>query len=137
MANVFVATQNAVTDYDGERVIIRRGQTRVEEGHPLLALHPALFEPVEDRVRFRVETARTEPTTTRTRGARSGRAASKPDKSTKADEKTADAGETKADEKTADPGETKADEKTADAGETKDAGEAAGHPADAGETGTE
>ncbi|MFJ2297383.1 hypothetical protein [Oerskovia paurometabola] len=70
MANVYVATQNAVTDYDGERVIIRRGQTRVEEGHPLLTLHPTLFEPVEDGVRFRVETARTEPTTTRTRGAR-------------------------------------------------------------------
>jgi len=77
MAQVYVAKQSAVTQYDGRTITIRRGVTRVEEGHELLARLPHLFEPVDASVQYRAENAqqapsgaenaRQEPTTTRTR----------------------------------------------------------------------
>lgn len=82
MAQVYVAKQSAVTQYDGRTITIRRRVTRVEEGHELLERLPHLFEPVDASVQYRAENAqqapssaenaRQEPTTTRTRAPRGG-----------------------------------------------------------------
>lgn len=43
---ILVATKNVLTDFDGRRVILRRGVTTVREGHPLLKGRESLFEPL-------------------------------------------------------------------------------------------
>ena len=77
MAQIFLAKQSAITQLDGRTITIRRGVTSVEEGHELLARLPHLFEPVADRVQYRVEpvveTARQEPAAPRGRGRRRGK----------------------------------------------------------------
>lgn len=58
--DVYVARESFVTDLDGERITVRKGKTRVREGHPLLRGREHLFKPVD--VQYDVETARQEPT---------------------------------------------------------------------------
>jgi hypothetical protein len=58
MAEVFVASQTAVVEYDGAPTRIKKGVTRVESGHALLKQHPDLFKPAETSAQFRVRDAR-------------------------------------------------------------------------------
>lgn len=57
--NILVAKDTFVTVVDGERVTVKKGKTRVAEGHPLHRAAPSMFKPVD--VTFGVETARNEP----------------------------------------------------------------------------
>lgn len=59
MSNVYVAKKTAVLQVDGKRVTIRRGLTRVREGHPLLDGREDLFEPLT--VHYDVEQASAAP----------------------------------------------------------------------------
>lgn len=61
MAEVYIATTDAVVNHAGELVRVRRNVTRVASGHPLLEQHPQFFKPAEDNVHFGVRTAREEP----------------------------------------------------------------------------
>lgn len=56
---IFVAKETFVTDIDGAMVSVQAGQTRVREGHPLMAGREHLFEPVG--VHFEVEQATAAP----------------------------------------------------------------------------
>lgn len=61
MAEIYVATTTAVVAYDGGQRTIRKGTTRVEEGHELLELYPQLFEPAADGAQFKVRSAKADP----------------------------------------------------------------------------
>lgn len=63
MAEVYIATTDAVVTYDGDQVTIRKNVTRVEEGHPIQAAHPEFFAPVGEGVHFPVRNAKAEPRT--------------------------------------------------------------------------
>jgi hypothetical protein len=56
---IYVATDSFVTVVDGERIVAKKGKTRVREGHPLHRAAPSLFKPLD--VQYDVETARAEP----------------------------------------------------------------------------
>lgn len=58
---IYVCKESAVFQYDGDQVLVRKGETRVREGHPILKAHPELFEPL--KVHYEV----TEDTSSRTR----------------------------------------------------------------------
>lgn len=59
---VFVARETfSWTDADGVPLIAHAGQTRVREGHPLLAGREHLFDPVEGQVHYDVEQATAAP----------------------------------------------------------------------------
>lgn len=73
MAEVYVAVQSAVVEHDGRPVPVRRGATRVEEGHELLRRYPHLFAPAAEGAHYRV--ARSEPRVTPTRAPRRKRGA--------------------------------------------------------------
>lgn len=55
--SVFIAKETGTLTLDGEQCEVRARVTRVRAGHPLLALYPDLFEPVDDRVDYEWETA--------------------------------------------------------------------------------
>jgi hypothetical protein len=57
--DIFIATDSASVEHDGERVVIHRGVTRVRAGHQLLKDYPDLFEPLD--VHFDVEQATAAP----------------------------------------------------------------------------
>ena len=62
MANVFVATRDALINVDGVLHSIKKDITRVVEGHSILKDHPELFKPAEQDAHFApVRTARAEP----------------------------------------------------------------------------
>lgn len=61
MAEVYIAKQGAIVEYNGRPTVIKKGRTRVEVGHELLDRFPNLFEPAADGAEFRVTTARAEP----------------------------------------------------------------------------
>lgn len=63
MADIYIAKQGAIVDYDGRPTTIKKGRTRVEAGHELLTRFPHLFEPAADGAEFRVSTTRAEPAT--------------------------------------------------------------------------
>lgn len=74
---VFVATRTAHIEIDGQRVIIRKGVTRVREGHELLKKHADLFKAADKDVRFDVEDAMTRPATRDKLGSRARREAAR------------------------------------------------------------
>ena len=45
MAKILVAAKSAVFDFDGQRVIVRKGVHTAREGHPIVKAHPELWEP--------------------------------------------------------------------------------------------
>lgn len=58
--NVYVATESVSgLLFDGEPIDLRRGVTRVREGHPLLEAHPGYFRELD--VHFDVEDATARP----------------------------------------------------------------------------
>lgn len=59
MADILVAKTNAVFDYEGRRVVIRAGVTRVRAGHPITEGREDLFEPIT--VDYDVEQATAAP----------------------------------------------------------------------------
>lgn len=61
MAEVFIARESAIVEYDGAPVRIRKGITRIEDGHPLLEAHANLFTPADEGAQFPVRTAKAEP----------------------------------------------------------------------------
>lgn len=44
--DVFVANTSAVFDYEGRRIILRKGVTTVRSGHPILKGRERLFDPI-------------------------------------------------------------------------------------------
>lgn len=54
--NILVARETAMFVYEGERVYIHEGVTRVREGHPMLEGREHLFKPID--VHWEIETAR-------------------------------------------------------------------------------
>jgi hypothetical protein len=46
---MLVARLSFTDEYDGERVAVLRGRSRVEEGHELAQRYPWRFEPVQPR----------------------------------------------------------------------------------------
>jgi len=65
---IFVARESFVCDYDGRRVSIVRGRTRVREGHPIMQGREHKFEPLT--VDYDIEEATARPGARR--GARRG-----------------------------------------------------------------
>lgn len=63
MAEVYIATTDAVVQYEGDMVSIRKNVTRIEEGHPIHTAHPEFFMPVGEGVHFPVRNAKAEPRT--------------------------------------------------------------------------
>lgn len=59
MSDILVAKTNAVLTYEGKRVLLRRGETHVRVGHPIVKGHEHLFEPM--RVHYDVEQATAAP----------------------------------------------------------------------------
>lgn len=58
---VFIATETFSAMVDGVPVLVRRGKTRVEEGHELQRSHPQWFEEAGEHVQFRVESTEAVP----------------------------------------------------------------------------
>lgn len=59
---VYVATESGAAEApDGTQYVFVRGVTRVREGHKLLKIAGAFFEPVDDHVHYDVETATAKP----------------------------------------------------------------------------
>jgi hypothetical protein len=63
---VFVATETFSANVDGTPVLVKRGKTRVHEGHELVVQNPQWFEEAGEHVQFQVETATAEPGEKRT-----------------------------------------------------------------------
>ena len=80
MSDILVATDSAVILYEGERVPIHKGVTRVREGHPMLKGHEDLFKPID--VHYDIEDGTRRPGAKRT----GKRAESKEKASAKSDE---------------------------------------------------
>ena len=59
MGQMYVAAESGALELDGDRIIVHRDHTRVDEGHELLAKYPDFFRPLE--AHYRVEAARQEP----------------------------------------------------------------------------
>jgi hypothetical protein len=64
---VFIAKESAVLRIDGDKLVIRKGITRVREGHAVLSEFPDYFREVDPATDVHldvptVETARQEPT---------------------------------------------------------------------------
>lgn len=57
--DIYIATHSFTTYYEGRRVMIRRGRTRVRLGHPLIEMHPEYFKPID--VHYDVEMATAGP----------------------------------------------------------------------------
>lgn len=53
--SVYVATESFVADMDGVPTVVHKGVTRVRAGHPLLKVHGAFFEPVDQTVAYEVD----------------------------------------------------------------------------------
>ena len=45
--DIYVARESFATTLDGENLSVKRGITRVRDGHPLLKANPNRFEPLE------------------------------------------------------------------------------------------
>lgn len=45
MSTVLVAKMNALVEFDGRRVVIKKGITTAREGHEIVTQHPNLWEP--------------------------------------------------------------------------------------------
>jgi hypothetical protein len=43
---IYIAKTTALFEYEGKRVIVKKGKTTIREGHPLLAEFHSLFEPL-------------------------------------------------------------------------------------------
>jgi len=56
---IYIATNSFATHVDGKRVMVRKGVTRVREGHPLLKDNPDRFKPID--VQYDVEQATKAP----------------------------------------------------------------------------
>lgn len=41
---VYIAVKTAMFRYEGKRVMVKKGRTTIDEGHPILAAHPELFK---------------------------------------------------------------------------------------------
>jgi hypothetical protein len=59
--NILVARETGVLNYEGERVYIHAGVTRVREGHGILKGHEHMFKPLD--AHFEVEDTRARPET--------------------------------------------------------------------------
>lgn len=57
--DVFIATRSFATVLDGKRVMVRKGVTRVRQGHQLLRENPERFKPLD--VHYDVEQATKAP----------------------------------------------------------------------------
>lgn len=60
---LYVATDSALVNYEGQRVVIHKDVTRIREGHPILTEHPDLFKPID--AHFDVESVTAAPGETR------------------------------------------------------------------------
>jgi hypothetical protein len=60
-SDIFVAKESFSATVDGESIVVRKGQTRVRGGHPLLEGREALFEPVDLSVHYDIEQATKAP----------------------------------------------------------------------------
>lgn len=58
---VFIATETFSANVDGIPILVRRGKTRVREGHELVRCHPQWFEEAGEHVTFEVEQTTAEP----------------------------------------------------------------------------
>lgn len=56
---IYVATHTCVLWLDGKQIVLRKGVTRVREGHELLKKHKELFKVID--CHFEVEEARAKP----------------------------------------------------------------------------
>ena len=45
--DIYIATNSFATHVDGKRVMVRKGVTRVREGHQLLKDNPDRFKPID------------------------------------------------------------------------------------------
>lgn len=61
MARKYVARESFACEIDGERIMVRKGRTRVDGEHPLYKAHSKSFEPVDKGVEFDVEQATKAP----------------------------------------------------------------------------
>jgi hypothetical protein len=69
---IYVAKESFAVTLDGSPVVIRKGITRVSEGHSLLKGREHLFEPIDEHVHYGVEQATKAP------GEKRGRRKSEP-----------------------------------------------------------
>lgn len=63
---VYVAIETFSANVNGTPVLVKRGKTRVHEGHELIVANPQFFEEAGEHVQFQVETASAEPGEKRT-----------------------------------------------------------------------
>ncbi|WP_119728343.1 hypothetical protein [Thermomonospora amylolytica] len=69
--DILVAKKTATFDYNGERIVVHAGITRVRAGHPMLEGREDLFEPID--VHYDVEDATARPGAKRSGGSTGGR----------------------------------------------------------------
>ena len=59
--DIYIANQSFAADLDGSPIVVRKGETRVREGHALLKQFPEYFERADSKVHFDVERATAAP----------------------------------------------------------------------------